>query len=246
MGIPVDMRLKDVFDIGIKMGQDSDIRNIDRPGTYSGIYADCWIIHGSRDKEINKAYIAVDAGVPEMLVVHELNKKRGKIDCMIMHHPTGAGSYNLTRVVEIQKYNWIRFGIKEASAEKVFREMVEEESIGLKAGNHLAVGNAAEMLDIPVICIHTAIDNIIQVFFEELLRTRDHRTVCDIFDIISSIPECRMASSNGDSPYVIGDGRSISGKIFVDMTGGMDPDPAIFKLLKKAGIDNLISMHYSK
>jgi hypothetical protein len=32
----------------------------------------------------------------------------------------------------------------------------------------------------------------------------------------------------------------------VDMTGGMDPDPSIFPLLKKAGIKTLIAMHYSQ
>jgi hypothetical protein len=55
-----------------------------------------------------------------------------------------------------------------------------------------------------------------------------------------------MASSNGDGPYIVGDKGSFMGKTVVDMTGGMDPDSAIFPLLKKAGVNTLIAMHYSK
>ena len=77
------MRLEDVFNIGIKMGHDSDIRNIDRPGTYEGVYGDCRIIYGNREKEIKEVYIAVDAGVSELLVVHELNRRGKRINLKI-------------------------------------------------------------------------------------------------------------------------------------------------------------------
>jgi len=240
------MKWKEIFETGIEMGHAADVRNLDNPRSYKGNYADCRIIHGDGDKEVNTLYIAVDAGVPEMLVVQELNKKGKNIDGILIHHPTGASKYRLTEVIEIQKYNWIRCGVNPAKAEKIYDDMIEKETIRLKAGNHLAVENAASFLSLAVMCMHTAIDNIVQAFFENLCASWEYDKVSDLFKKIESLPECVMASQNGDSPYIIGQERSNLGKVMVDMTGGIDPDSAIFRYIKKAGIDTLIAMHYSK
>ncbi|MCD4670067.1 MAG: hypothetical protein K8S14_06445 [Actinomycetia bacterium] len=238
------MKWKDVFDLGIKMGRDSDIRNIDDPGSYGGSYSDCAIISGKEDREVNKVYIAVDAGVPELLLVDELNKRGKNIGGIIMHHPTGPGGYNLTGVVEIQKYNWERSGMDPEAAGRIYRKMVEEEAIELKARNFLAVGSAAIFLDIPVICMHTAVDNVVQEFFENIFKEKDLSTIEDAYKEINSLYECCRASEYGDGPYIIGNPGAKLGNIMVDMTGGMDPDPQIFSYLKKAGINTLIAMHY--
>jgi hypothetical protein len=240
------MKWKQLFDTAIKMGHESDIRNIDNPGSYSSGYPDCRIIYGDPGNEINEVYIAVDAGVPELLVANELKKQGKPIDGIIMHHPSGAGVYTMTGVVELQKYNWIRNGANPKRANKIFKEMVRDEEIGLKAGNHLAVENAANFLDIPVICIHTAIDNIVQAFFETLVLPGGFNTVGEMLEEIKTLPECRMASTHGDGPYLIGSGKAKTGRIMVDMTGGMDPDSSIFPLLRKAGINTLVAMHYGQ
>ena len=240
------MELKQIFDTAIKMGHESDIRNIDDPGSYSSGYPDCRILYGDPGKIINTTYIAVDAGVPELLVANELKKQGRQIDGIIMHHPTGSGAYTMIGVVELQRYNWIRNGVNPKRADKIYEEMVKEEEIGLKAGNHLAVENAASLLDIPVICIHTAIDNIVQAFFESLVISGGFNTTGEILDYIKALPECSMASANGDGPYLIGDSKAKTGNTMVDMTGGMDPDSSIFPLLKKAGTNTLIAMHYSR
>jgi putative NIF3 family GTP cyclohydrolase 1 type 2 len=122
--------------------------------------------------------------------------------------------------------------------------MVEEETIELKARNFLAVENAAIFLDIPVICMHTAIDNIVQEFFENIFKKKNLNTIEDAYEEINSLYECCRASEYGDGPYIIGDPEAQLGKTMVDMTGGMDPDPQIFSHLKKAGINTLIAMHY--
>ena len=85
------MRWKRVFETGIKMGLDSDIRNIDDPGSYAGTYADCRIIHGDEDTDVNNLYIAVDAGVSEMLLVNELNKKIIKQNFITTTMPSFTG-----------------------------------------------------------------------------------------------------------------------------------------------------------
>ena len=240
------MEWKQLFDTAIKMGCEADIRNIDDPGSYSSGYPDCRIIYGDPGNKVNDVYVAVDAGVPELLVANELKKQGKPIDGIIMHHPTGTGAYTMTGVVELQRYNWMRNGANPKRADKIFKEMVRDEEIGLKAGNHLAVENAANFLGIPVMCIHTAIDNIVQAFFETMILPGRFINVEEMLEDIKALPECSMASANGDGPYIIGESKARPGKIMVDMTGGMDPDPTIFPLLKKAGIKTLIAMHYSQ
>jgi hypothetical protein len=237
---------KQIFDTAIKMGHESDIRNIDDPGSYISGYPDCRIIFGDPGKKIKNVYTAVDAGVPELLVVNELKKQGEPIDGIIIHHPTGAGAYTMTGVVELQRYNWIRNGANPKKADKIFEGMVRDEEIGLKAGNHLAVENAANFLDIPVMCIHTAIDNVVQAFFESLVLPGGFNIIEEMLEDINILPECSMALTQGDGPYLIGKGKVKPGKIMVDMTGGMDPDSSIFPLLRKAGINTLVAMHYNQ
>jgi len=240
------MRWKDVFDLGIKMGQNFDIRNIDAPGSYNGSYSDCAIISGREDREVDTVYVAVDVGVAELLLVDELNRRGKKIEGIIMHHPTGQAGYNLTGVVEIQKYNWKRYGMDQKAVDKIYKKMVVEEDIELRARNFLAVENAANFLDIPVICMHTAIDNIVQDFFENIFKENNFDTVKDVYNEIASLYEVHRASEYGDGPYIIGDRKARPGNIMVDMTGGMDPDSKIFHYLKEAGVNTLIAMHYGR
>jgi hypothetical protein len=240
------MEWKKIFDTGISMGHAYDIRNIEAPGSYSSGYSDSMIIHGDRERQIEDVYIAVDAGVPEILVVNELKKQGKKIGGIIVHHPAGEGYYRLAEMAILQKYNWIRHGVDTKKADNIYKKMMREEGSAIRAGNHLRTGSAAGLLDIPVICLHTPLDNIVQVFFEGIVNKNDFSTTGDMIGFIRGLPECRAASSNGDGPYIAGSSKAAPGKIMVDMTGGIDPDPSIFPLLKKAGINTLVSMHYSQ
>lgn len=241
------MKWQDIFNTGIKLGRKCDIRNYTGSCKYDGDYSDCTIINGDPGLEIKKVYTAIDVGVSELLLVRELNDKGAGIDGIISHHPMGSGAYRLTDVVDIQKYNWERCGVKEKIADGIIERMIEEENIDLRSHNFLAVESASKLLEIPVMCIHTAIDNVVQNFFENIFNKNHFSTLGDAFKKIESIPECVRASAYGDGPFIIknADTGSSLGKIMVDMTGGVDPDSDIFKSLKKAGIDTLIAMHYS-
>ncbi|MCJ7471751.1 MAG: hypothetical protein MUP02_02920 [Actinobacteria bacterium] len=241
------MKWQDIFNTGIKLGQECDIRNYQDSGKYDGDYNDCTIINGDPGLEIKKVYTAIDVEVSELLLVRELNDKGAGIDGIISHHPMGSGAYRLTDVVDIQKYNWERYGVNQKIADGIIERMIEEENIELRSRNFLAVESASKLLEIPVMCIHTAIDNVVQNFFEKIFNKNSFSTLGDAFKKIESIPECIKTSASGDIPFIV---KKINidsplGKIMVDMTGGVDPDSDIFKSLKKAGINTLIAMHYS-
>ncbi|MFC2145156.1 hypothetical protein ACFLQQ_02390 [Actinomycetota bacterium] len=240
------MKWQDVFNAGIKLGRDSDIRNDHDAWKYDGDYNDCTIINGDPGQEMKKVYIAVDVEVSELLLVRELNGRGAGIDGIIAHHPMGSGAYKLADVVNIQKYNWERYGVSKKVTEGIIEKMIEEENIDLRSRNFLAVESASRLLEIPVMCIHTAIDNVVQEFFEKIFIKNFFSTLGDAFEKIESILECKKASALGDGPFIVKNTNieNSLGKIMVDMTGGMDPDSDIFKSLKKAGVDTLIAMHY--
>jgi putative NIF3 family GTP cyclohydrolase 1 type 2 len=241
------VKWQNIFETGIKLGRECDLRNFQDPRNYRGGYSDCVIINGDPGMEIKKVYVAVDIKVSEILLVKELNRNGAGINGLISHHPMSSGAYRLTDVVEIQKYNWERYGVDKKITDVIVKKMVEEENIELRSRNFLAVESASRLLEIPVLCIHTAIDNVVQDYFEKIFKKRLFGTLGDAFKKIESIPECIKASVYGDGPFIL-ENKNINdsmGKIMVDMTGGIDPDSDIFKSLKKAGINTLIAMHYN-
>jgi len=240
------VKWQDIFNAGIKLGRECDIRNYQDSGKYDGDYSDCTIINGNPGLEIKKVYTAIDVEVGELLLVRELNNDGAGIDGIISHHPMGSGAYKLTDVVDIQKYNWERYGVSQKIADGIIEKMIEEENIDLKARNFLAVESASRLLEMPVMCIHTAIDNMVQDFFEKIFKKNSFGTLEDALKKVESIPECIQASASGDGPFIVENTNTDSppGEIMVDMTGGVDPDSGIFKYLKKAGINTLIAMHY--
>ncbi|MCK5567850.1 MAG: hypothetical protein KAI62_08050 [Actinomycetia bacterium] len=240
------MKWQDIFNSGIELGRDRDMRNKSDSVNFKEDYRDCTIINGAPGIDVKKVYMAVGIGVGELLLVRELNKNGAGIDGVISHHPMGSGAYRLTDVIDIQRYNWERYGVGSKTAGRIMDRMIEEENIDLRSRNFLAVESASRLLEMPVMCIHTAIDNAVQDFFETIFKKNSFSTLGDAFRKIESIPECIKASASGDGPFIVKNTNinSSPGKIMVDMTGGMDPDSDIFKSLKKAGIDTLIAMHY--
>lgn len=240
------MKWKDILKQGIKSGLEADPREINEEVMPEDLYSDCAIITGNGDLEVKNLYAGVDVGVSELLLIKRLVEQGQKIDAVLAHHPTSFAAYRMLEVVELQKINWIKNGVDQGVAEKLRQQIVLDESLDLKSKNHLAVESAAKFLNMPLMCLHTAVDNIAQAYFENILNKEKLQTVGEAFKVISDVRECGIASKYGDNPFMM-DERSKDnplGKYMVDMTGGVDPPSEIFKYLKKAGLDTLIGMHY--
>jgi len=240
----------DIFKKGIRFGIEYDIRkhvvNINMPGQDNFFYPDSVIITGDREKEIKNLYVAIDTDTSEVLLVKELINSGLNIDGILSHHPVGKGYYLIPGVIEIQRDNWVKFGVNKAIADKLLAKMIYEEAIEAK-GNQLGTENACKKLNIPLMCIHTPVDNIIQNFFEDLFIHKNNLSYNEALEIVNNIPECSQSAANGDKPFIVNDENKNNkniGKFLVDMTGGVDPPDEIFSHLKKAGVDTLIGMHY--
>ena len=244
------MNWLDIFKKGIDLGIETDIRKHALKNTlpcqHDLFFPDCAIISGDYKKEIKCLYVAVDTDTSEVLLVKELINSGLDIDGILSHHPVGKGYYLLSGVIEIQKDNWIKFGVEKTVADKLIARMIYEEEIEAR-GNQLGAQNACQKLNIPLMCIHTPIDNIIQSFFEDLFIHKNNLSYDEALDIINNIPECIQSAKNGDKPFLVRDDSNNNkniGKFMIDMTGGVDPPDEIFPHLKKAGVDTLIGMHY--
>lgn len=240
----------DIFKHGIKFGENSDIRNNSNNQSQDKLkkfsYPDSVIINGDDEKEIKNLFVSIDVSTAEVLLVKELIKSGLNVDGILSHHPVGKGYYMIPEVIEIQRENWVKSGVSTEVAEKLHSKLVWEESIEVK-GNQLGTENASKLLNIPLMCIHTPIDNIIQKFFEDLFLCKNNILLEEAMEIVNQIPECQQASENGDSPFMTNESKNDAkiGKFLVDMTGGVDPPNEIFFYLKKAGVDTIIGMHYS-
>lgn len=243
------MKWIDIYEKGIKLGLENDLRSdIDNKIFYElekNPYPDSVIITGENEKTIKNLFVSIDIDISIVLLVSQLKKNGIEIDGILTHHPTGKGLYNITEVIRLQRENWQKNGIKEIDAQRLYEKIYREEELDLR-GNYNGPENAACFLDIPLMCVHTPVDNIIQVFFEKFFKNKNDMSIDDALSEVREIPECKMASEKGDEPFIIKNFKSKAvGKYFVDMTGGVDPPDEIFKLLKKTGIDTIIGMHYN-
>ena len=240
----------DIFKSAVEFGEKSDLRNKFNSQIQNKLkkfsYPDSLIINGYDKKEIKNLFVSVDVGISEVLLVNELVKSGLGIDGILSHHPVGRGYYMIPGVIDIQRDNWIKSGVSTEIAEKLYSKLLWEESVEVR-GNQLGTENASRLLNMPLMCIHTPIDNIIQNFFEDIFIYKNNILLDEAMEIVNQIPECRQASENGDNPFMINEDKNNVkiGKFLVDMTGGVDPPDEIFFYLKKAGVNTVIGMHYN-
>ncbi len=230
------MKLRNIYDIALEMGDNAKCGFVDFP--------DCRIIN-LPDNNICNIFVGIDIDVAELLLAERL--KDPEIDGILSHHPVCSAAYLMAEVARIQQKNWERLGVDKKISKTLADRIIREAKIQAGAENHLRVRDAARMLGLPLICIHTPIDNLVQDFFTIMLEGKSHISLGQIKKDIKGIPECVMSAQDGVEPYMVGDsdpGKPL-GRYMVDMTGGLDPPSEIFELLKKAGINTVVGMHYS-
>jgi hypothetical protein len=57
--------------------------------------------------------------------------------------------------------------------------------------------DAAALLDIPLMCVHTAADNLVTRFLQGLLDEKKPDTLNDILRLLRELPEYAAAARNG-------------------------------------------------
>ncbi len=211
-------------------------------------FSDTRILNGDPEFEIKKAIVGIDMEVGELLLTHVLNKEReGKIDLVIAHHPEGYAQARLSDVMKLQSDLLAACGITLSVAEKLMEKRISEIERRLMPVNHNRSVDVARLLNLPMICIHTAADNCVTRYLTRLIEERKPSRLKDLLDILRDIPEYRKSAALQVPPRIVnGAEESRCGKIFVDMTGGTEGAKEVFEKYAASGVSTLVGMHISE
>ncbi len=166
---------------------------------------------------------------------------------VISHHPEGKAYASLYEVMQLQVDLLKEAGVSEEVAQQLLDERKREVERKILPQNHMRPVDAARLLDLPFMCVHTPADNHAFWFVRRLMEREKPKAVLDIMDILTDIPEYKSAARNNAGPRIIlGNPKRPAGKILVEMTGGTEGSRDVFDKLYKAGVRTLISMHLSE
>ncbi len=265
------MKLKDIYQKAIETGMHNDPRGSDvvmkdieqKKKSYDELkpdekdffdmeslrnpYADSRILFGTGDEEIMTALAGIDIEVGEVLLADSLRSKGKRVDLLLAHHPEGRAYANLYDVMRMQSDILNRFGVPINIAEDLMDGRIKEVERRLLPANHSRAVDAARLLGIPFLCLHTPADNMVASYLQRLFDEKKPYLISDVMSILKDIPEYKDAGLHTVGPSVfLGAKNRKAGKIFVDMTGGTEGSKEIFESLTTGGVSTIVAMHLSE
>jgi len=264
------MKTPEIFDLATQIGIDNDPRGRKRVGEelekherdykelpekkkkeydlekLTNPYADSGM-HFVDSREINRILAGIDIEPAEILLANQLAEQGRRIDLVIGHHPMGKALATLSEVMEMQADIWADQGIPENIAEGILQDRMAQVTRRVAPENHSRPVDAAKLLNIPLINIHTPADNCVWKYLDNYIKEKAPRTVGDIVESLKEIPEYFEATKLNAGPVVFaGNERSRSGKIVIDMTGGTSASEKIYEKLSQFGIGTIVTMHMAE
>lgn len=206
-------------------------------------YADSRIHFSSGKKNVKKAMVGIDIDTAEIMLADKLD-----IKTVIAHHPIGLGLACLDDVMHLQADVLAQYGVPINVAESLMKVRIDEVSRGVSASNHYQAIDAAKLLNIDFMNIHTPADNLVAKFVDDKIKKDNPQYVGDIIKILLKIPEYKEAAKKGFGPVIFcGNENSRTGKIaLTEITGGTEGNVKLFEKMSQAGIGTVIGMHISE
>lgn len=210
----------------------------------SNPYSDTRILHGDPDTELERVMVGIDIGVGELVLADRLRERGEQIDAVIAHHPEGSALARLYDVMDIQTDVLHDMGVPIAVAEKLMKKRMSEVERGVLPANHFQAVDAAKLLDIPLMCIHTASDNQVASYLQRRMDAEEPRKVCDVVDVLEQEPEYDLAKRQDTGLKVtVGSPDARAGNVFVDMTGGTSGSKEAYEHLSDSDVGTIVGMH---
>ena len=209
-------------------------------------YSDTRVLNIAEDKDIKNILCGIDMNTPELLLADRLNEKNANIDLVITHHPNGYGFVNFYDVISMQSDKNALHDVPINVSEALSNKRLNEVSRSVYGANHFRDVDAAKLLKLNYMCMHTVADNFVESFLAEKMKTEKPYKLSDIIDILYSIEEYNISAMRYNPPKIFNcSNNSKAGKIIVDMTGGASFDSAMIEALSKANIGTIIVMNIS-
>jgi putative NIF3 family GTP cyclohydrolase 1 type 2 len=140
-----------------------------------------------------------------------------------------------------------RFGVPINIAESLMEGRAREIERRLMPANHARSVDAARLLNLPFMCLHTPADNMVASYLQNLFDDKKPYRLEDIIELLRDIPEYRNAEKYNAGPKILlGSDTRQTGKIFVDMTGGTEGAKDIIQSLSQSGVNTVVGMHMSE
>jgi putative NIF3 family GTP cyclohydrolase 1 type 2 len=194
--------------------------------------------------EVKKVLAGIDIDVGEVLLADKLKEKGSPIDLIIAHHPIGTAIADLDNVMDMQEEYFHQMGVPIHIAENLMAERRDQVKRGIHPLNHQQSVDAAKLLDISIMNMHTQTDNMVWRFLQEKYDNLKPHTVGDVLDVLKEIPEYQFGFQNSAGPRIIaGRPDNRAGRVMVDMTGGTNPHEDIYEQLSRYGVSTVVGMH---
>jgi hypothetical protein len=249
-GIAVDPRGKEFVEQQLKQLAEEYSQMKDKEKEFfdqerlSNPYADTRILYGDENIEVGSILAGIDMEVGEVLLADRLKEKGRRIDLVLSHHPEGTALARLYQVMHMQEDLAAMLGVPINVAEGVLKERISQVERALLPTNHQRARDAARLLDIPLMCIHTPADNHVASYLEQKFDKNSPRIVGDVLELLLEEPEYAQAKSDeAGLKIVAGDKKGRAGKVFVDMTGGTGGSKDMFEKYAVAGVGTIVCMH---
>jgi hypothetical protein len=185
----------------------------------------------------------LDIEPAELLIAKQL----GDIDLVISHHPIGRALADMHEVMELQADLYSKYGVPINVGEALTKERLGEVARGVNPRNNWRTVDAARILNMNLMCLHTVADNISGNFVREKLEAGAPEQLEDLMKVLSDIEEYKEAILRGVGPRIfVGNLENRCGKILVNMTGGTDPSPKMYERIGHAGIGTVVDMHVAE
>lgn len=230
-------RLKDKYDkMSAKGRAEFDLDHLTNPYPDSGIWHD-------NGRPIKKAMAGIDVTSAEILISQNL-----KVDGLINHHPLGKGLANLDSVMHLQANVLALAGVPINIAESLLQPRMAEVARGVHAVNHYQIVDAARLLGVNLMNIHTPADNLVARFLQNLVDKNKFEYVGELMDALKRIPEYQEAARRG-APVrqIAGHEDRRAGRIGItEITGGTEGAKNIYREMANAGVGTVVAMHLSE
>lgn len=214
------------------------------PESLKNPYSDSRILFGDPNTTVKKVMAGIDADASEVLIADRLNEKGNKINAVISHHPSGHALASLHEVMDVQIDMYEEAGVPVNIASALFEDQMGFVKRRFSPLNHAQAVDAARLLGVPLLALHTIWDNLGNDFMKTYLSKKKFETVGEVLDFINEIPEYIEAIKGKSGPYIAsGSEKSRAGKIIVNFTGGTNPSKYLYMELGKAGVGTIVEMH---
>lgn len=264
------MTIQQIYNLAIKMGIEADLRGKEKVKKYLvkakekyqkldkekkkefdkekliNPFSDTRILVGNPNKKVKRVMVGIDIDTSELMMARYLSQHSGReIDLVISHHPVGYALADLSDVMHLQADVLAQYGIPINIAEGVMKPRISEVTRGILAINHNKPVDAARLLNLALMSVHTPADNLAASFLDKKIKKDKPETLGEIIKSLKEIPEYQEAIKIKAGPKIfVGSEDSKAGKIaLTEITGGTEGAKEVYQHFAQAGIGTVIGMH---